>query len=145
VNDSITIATDIVITAPPERVWSVLIDFAGYTDWNPYLVRIDGDAVAGGTITVHAVNRPGAEPMTQPVDVVAVAFPEMAWEGGMADRGLWKGDHRFRVAAHTLGTRFDHFEHFSGSEAARLLDAYGDVIRDNFIRFNMALKRRCEA
>ncbi len=140
-----TIATAIDIAASPERVWSVLTDLASYAAWNPYLVRIEGDAVPGTTITVHAVARPGDDPMTQPVEIISVMFPEMAWEGGMADRSLWKGDHRFRVSADGDGTRFDHFEHFSGSQAPRILDAYADIIRQNFIIFNAALKSRCEA
>jgi hypothetical protein len=145
VTDRITIATDIVIAAPPERVWAVLTAFAHYAEWNPYIVCIDGEAVTGAVITVHAVNKPGTEPMAQAVDVVAMAFPEMAWEGGLPDRSLWKGDHRFRLTADGSGTRFDHFEFFSGSEAPRLLAAYADLIRHNFTRFNQALKLRCEA
>lgn len=143
--DVVTIATDIAIAAPPERVWSTLTDFASYAEWNPYLVRVEGDAAPGTIITVHAVNQPGADPMIQSVDVIAVAFPEMAWEGGMPDRALWKGDHRFRVSADGGGTRFDHFEYFSGSEAPKILAAYSEIIRKNFITFNTALKARCEA
>lgn len=140
-----TIATAIDIAASPERVWSVLTDLASYAAWNPYLVRIEGDAVPGTTIMVHAVARPGDDPVVQPVNIISVTFPDMAWEGGTPDRSLWKGDHRFRVSADGDATRFDHFEHFSGSKAPRILAAYADIIRQNFIIFNAALKSRCEA
>jgi hypothetical protein len=36
-----------VIDAPPERVWKVLADFAGWDQWNPTLFRASGPPVAG--------------------------------------------------------------------------------------------------
>jgi hypothetical protein len=139
----VTIATAITIAAPPDLVWAVLTDFACYAEWNPYLVLIEGSATAGTTIQVHACHRPDTPAVVQPVAVVAVAFPEMAWEGGLPDRSAWRGEHHFRVRADATGTHFDHFEHFSGSEAAGILAAHGDTIRANFTIFNLALKRRC--
>jgi uncharacterized protein YndB with AHSA1/START domain len=40
----ITIETEILINADIEHVWAVLTDYAAYADWNPYLVRVDGEA-----------------------------------------------------------------------------------------------------
>ena len=37
-----TLCSEIVVAAPPERVWEVLVDLARYPDWNPFLVAASG-------------------------------------------------------------------------------------------------------
>ncbi len=139
-----TIETNILIAAPIGRVWSILTAFDRYAEWNPYLVRVEGDAIPGSIITVHAVPTPGADPMVSPVTVIAVEPYAMRWEGGLPDRDQWMGDHWFVLTREGDATRLDHFEHFSGSLAATILSAHGATIRDNFIRFNDALRAHSE-
>jgi hypothetical protein len=140
-----TIATEIDIAAPVATVWDALTDYAAYADWNPYLVRIEGEAVAGSSITVHSRPVTDGDVMVAPVDVVSVAPYIMRWEGGYPDRNQFKGDHWFVLEAAPGGTRLKHFEHFSGSRAADILGAYRSIIAANFVRFNTALKARAES
>lgn len=141
-----TISTEINIPAPIEAVWAVLTDLAGYAEWNPYLVRVQGRAKAGGVIVVHACSVPGAEPLVQEVEVVSVEPYTMRWEGGLPNRELFKGDHWFVLdAVGCSATRLRHFEHFSGARSAQVMARYGEVIRANFERFNAALVDRCAA
>lgn len=140
----LTIETDVLIAAPPAAVWAALTDYPGYADWNPYLVRVEGAAAAGADIVVHSVPLPGQPPMLATVRVVGVEFPAMRWEGGLADRSQFRGDHHWVLAAEGDGTRLRHFEHFDGALAADILARHGDTIRAAFIRFNVALKARCE-
>jgi len=48
------IETAIDIAAPPLAVWNVLVDFAAYPDWNPFIRRLHGEATVGndGVVTV---------------------------------------------------------------------------------------------
>ena len=140
----ITIATHIDIAATPDNVWKVLIDYPAYAEWNPYIVRIIGTC-GDAQITVHAAARPDAPPILQTIDAVSAEFPELVWAGGLADRHQFAGDHRFCVTEIATGTRFDHFEHFTGTQAEALIDRHGALITTNFNRFNIALKQRCEA
>ena len=39
---STPLSSEIEIDASPDRVWSVLTDFAAYPDWNPFIRRLDG-------------------------------------------------------------------------------------------------------
>jgi hypothetical protein len=45
------------IEAPPEVVWSVMLDLDAYPDWNPFVVRIDGPAgrpaAVGDELVLH--------------------------------------------------------------------------------------------
>lgn len=138
------IATSIDIAAPIEQVWALLTGFENYTDWNCYIVQIDGAAVAGTTITVHAVMQPGAAPMAQPVDIVAIAPYIMRWQGGFADRTRFCGDHHFQLDALPTGCRFNHFEDFSGTQAEAILAAHSETIAVNFSLFNQSLKQAAE-
>jgi hypothetical protein len=138
------IITSIGIDAPIDVVWQKLTDFAGYSDWNPYLIRVEGMAEAGTTITVHQVPRPGADIIVAPADVVEIAPYNMRWIGGLPDRAEFKGDHRFELTEAQSGVNFIHHEQFSGRQADTILAAYGAIIRDNFERFNRALKAACE-
>lgn len=142
-----TVETVIDIAAPVERVWAILTGFDAYVDWNPYLVRIEGEPVPGTDIVV--TSRPGGNgsEMTQSVKVVAVEpLRSMRWEGGLPDRGQFIGDHRFELRALSAGaTRLRHYEHFGGSLAEDILNRHGLVIETSFNLFNQALKARAEA
>lgn len=45
----LTLRTDLDIDAPVQRVWSVLLDFANYPKWHPF-VELAGTAMEGGTL-----------------------------------------------------------------------------------------------
>ncbi|TNE91206.1 MAG: SRPBCC domain-containing protein [Deltaproteobacteria bacterium] len=44
------------IDAPAELVWDVMVDFARYGEWNPFLPQVDEDgAGVGGRLVLHVV------------------------------------------------------------------------------------------
>lgn len=140
-----TIETEIMIDTSPERVWAALTDYGRYGEWNPYIFRIEGEPALGSTITVHASPAPGADPLVQPIQVVAVEpCAVMRWEGGLPDRAQFLGDHWWTLDAQGPGTRLCQFEHFSGALAPAILEAHRDLIRGNFVRSNEALKAHIE-
>jgi uncharacterized protein YndB with AHSA1/START domain len=49
-----TIVSDTVeIAAPQDFVWSVLVDYARYPDWNPYTFRVDTVLELGADVVLH--------------------------------------------------------------------------------------------
>jgi hypothetical protein len=138
------IATSIDIAAPIEQVWALLTGFDDYARWNRYIVRIDGAALPGTTVTVHAIMQSGAALMVQSADVIAVAPYAMHWRGGLPDRSRFCGDHHFQLDALPTGCRFNHFEDFSGMQAATILAAHSETIAANFALFNQSLKDTAE-
>jgi hypothetical protein len=42
----------VVVEAPRDLVWNLLTDFDGYSEWNPYITRAQGEARVGETVTL---------------------------------------------------------------------------------------------
>ncbi|WP_426042013.1 SRPBCC family protein [Brevundimonas sp. TWP2-3-4b1] len=141
-----SIATQISIRCPVERAWTVLTTFEDYPIWNPYIVRIEGEACAGGRILTYAHVEGAADPVVQTIDLVSITPFTMRWQGGLNDRSLLFGDHWFELVAESEHTiLFRHYEHFTGSRTDEILEAYGSRIEQSFGRFNDSFKLRCEA
>jgi uncharacterized protein YndB with AHSA1/START domain len=45
--------TEIEISAPAERVWELLTDFASYPQWNPFIRNISGLPASGERLEVR--------------------------------------------------------------------------------------------
>ena len=47
-----TVEARVAISAPPERVWQVLLDFERYREWNPLLDYLGGEPAVGKRLTL---------------------------------------------------------------------------------------------
>jgi hypothetical protein len=131
------------IAAPPAAVWSVLIDFAAYPDWNPFIRRLQGEARAGARLEV-TVQPAGGRAMTfKPTVLAAEPNRELRWRGRVLLPGLFDGEHGFRLEPVASGCRFHHGETFSGL----LVPLFAGTLaatEQGFVAMNEALKRRVE-
>src|SRR5216683_3317082 len=57
------IATSVDVDAPASLVWRILIDFAAYPEWNPFIRRINGKLEVGARLEV-TIQPPDRKPMT---------------------------------------------------------------------------------
>src|ERR1700677_2716288 len=75
-----SVQTSILINAPAKDVRAVLYDFADYPKWNPFLVRVEGDAEEGKQlyVTVKAAGKPE---LTGDVTVVKATETQLTWKG----------------------------------------------------------------
>jgi hypothetical protein len=137
------IATSILIAAPRARVWSVLMDFPRYPEWNPFIRSLVGKAEVGERLEA-VIQPPGRKAETFRPVVVAVE-PELTfrWRGSLPIPGLFTGEHRFDLSDEAGGTRFRHGEFFTGM----LVPFVGGILAATargFEGMNEALKARCE-
>ena len=135
---------EIDIDASPSAVWATLTDTASYPDWNPFIRRLSGDLQEGAKLDVR-IEPPGGRAMSFKPTVLGVEDErELRWLGHFLMRGLFDGEHIFRLEA--LGesrTRFTQAERFSGI----LVRAFGSVLDKTelgFEQMNAALKARIE-
>lgn len=138
------IETVVDIAAPPVAVWRVLLDFASYPEWNPFVRRIEGEARVGARLRV-TVQPPGRKPMTfRPTVRAAEPGRELRWLGRVLIPGLFDGEHAFVLESSEAGCRLCHEERFTGVLAGAFPSMLADTAK-GFEAKNAALARRVES
>ena len=130
--------------APAERVWAILMAAERWAEWNPF-AKVSGRFAVGERVFV-TLTPPGKGTSTfRPTVVRMEPGRELRWIGSLGVRGLFDGEHGFRVTAEDVGrSRFEQFEMFTGLLAAPILWAVRDATRQGFEAMNRALKKRAE-
>jgi hypothetical protein len=138
-----SIATEVVVDAPPARVWSVLVDLPAYREWNPFIVEAGGEVVAGQRLRLRMA-LPGRDPMTiEPRLLVVEPERELRWKGRLGVPGLFDAEHAFVLHALDDGrTRVDHVERFTGVLLPIARPLIHDATVAAFHSMNAALARR---
>ena len=139
------LSSEIMIDAPSEVVWQVLVDFDSYPDWNPVEIEASGEPFVGAPFE-HTGKLPGRNPRTFNAKIIAATPPRaLAWKGRIMVPGLFDVRHHFEIDP--LGddrSRLRQFEHFSGV----LVPFMRGVLRDTQAAFelaNAAIKQRAES
>ena len=107
-----SVHAELVIPAPPEAIWSVLTDAAGYEEWNPVFAGVEGDYREGGKMAYRMRDASGTE-----TDVTATVIKlepgrELNQFGGM--RGILTFDHHWFLEPVEGGTRVTQHEEYRG-------------------------------
>lgn len=137
--------TEIEIDAPPFAVWAVLTDFSRFRDWNPFIPSISGEARVGARLEVVISPPEGREMKFRPTVLVADPEKELRWIGHLFFRGLFDGEHFFRLVEVGGGrTRFVQGENFSGILVKPMAGLLTNTAR-GFVYMNQAIKRRVES
>ncbi|MCB9246720.1 MAG: SRPBCC domain-containing protein [Flavobacteriales bacterium] len=137
--------TEVVISASPSIVWSVLTDFGTYPLWNPFIKKLEGEFRPGSSIDVQ-IHPPNSKPMRfKPVCRVANIAQELRWKGHLLIPGLFDGEHIFELKELPQGkTHFVQREQFSGILVPILWNSIRANTRAGFEAMNEALKNRAE-
>lgn len=136
----VRIETELVIAAPPKRVWSVLADLARWGEWNPLMPEARGTLELGGKLAVVAHGPDGKRLRFTARVVEFEPGRALAWKGGVP--GVLLGRHYFRLASHEGGgTRLTHGEEWSGLYP-RLKAARLEALRPGYEALNRALAER---
>ena len=140
-----TVATQIDINAPPERVWAVLTNFEQHPRWNPFIRHISGVVEEGARLHV-TLGPPDGKAMTfKPVVTRAEPAQALAWLGTLLARWVFAGEHTFLLEPLLDGgTRFHHGEKFTGLLVPFLRKSLDTDTRHGFEAMNAALKVEAE-
>ncbi|MET9610562.1 SRPBCC domain-containing protein [Streptomyces sp. NPDC006512] len=140
-----TIATEISIDATPEEVWATLTDLPRYCTWNPFIRQAAGEVVPGGRLDLTMYSESGKPTVFRPTVLVVNPAVEFRWVGRFLVRGLFDGEHYFRLAeGPNRTTRLEHGERFSGLLVPFLGKVLAGTSR-NFTAMNDALRTRAES
>jgi len=131
------------IDAPVAQVWEAVMDFATYSEWNPFMVEMSGELKVGSVY--DAVTRvPGRKDMRFPSKVTEMKQHDRLVLRGTQIKGLFWTDHSFNFEQ--VGpnkTKFCQNIVFKGI----LVPFAGGRIKDvqkGLDQMNEALKARCE-
>lgn len=138
--------TEIEIAATPERVWSILLDFPSYPDWNPFIRSIKGIAKVGDRLTVRIQPQGGKGMTFRPTLLTVVPDTELRWLGRFLLPAIFDGEHCLQI--NQLAPRrvsFIHSERFSGILVPFVKSSLDGGTKAGFIAMNQALKSRAES
>jgi hypothetical protein len=129
------------IAAGPEVIWAVLVDGAGYPEWDSGVTSVDGEIAPGARIKVVSEAAPGR---SFPVKVTEFEpGKRMTWSGGMP-LGLFKGVRTFTLdPAGNGATAFTVREEYSGPLLPLIWRSMPDL-GPSFTQFANGLKARAE-
>ncbi|MDD3246469.1 MAG: SRPBCC domain-containing protein [Methanosarcina sp.] len=142
------ISTEIEIFASVDRIWQILMDFAAYPNWNPYIKEISGEAKVGSKIKVHM--KPEWEKkgvIIHPRIIRLEPGKELTWKGSFFFPGLLDGEHSL-ILEEISGrkVRFIQKEIFNGIAIPIISTSWSiekGTVR-SFGDMNNALKKRAE-
>lgn len=138
--------TEIDIDAPVARVWAVLVDFASYPRWNPFIVSVRGRPEVGARLRITLQSEAGKRMRFSPRVTVADPGRELRWLGRLLLPGLFDGEHRFLLEVLAADkTRLVHSESFRGLLVRPLQGSLQRDTRRGFEAMNRTLKARVEA
>ncbi len=143
----VRVDTEIEIDAPPESVWAVISDFHRYPEWNPLMVKVDGQPREGTRIEWTSVIDNAARDYNATIDRSA-PNQELAWTGPVSSpaRALFWGHHRLLIEEQSKGkVRFVNTEGFGGIATLALRGFLGNQVRRAYEAHNAAVKARAEA
>jgi hypothetical protein len=132
-----------------EVVWRVMLDLAGYPQWNPFIVRVEApggrQARVGDDITLHVQFRGARKLVLSHERITRLEAPnvlEYQFRGPLHHTGLVRG-RRLQVleAASATSTRYSTRESFFGLLAIAIPTK---LVQDGFERHAQALKRHVE-
>jgi hypothetical protein len=132
------------IASTPRQVWEVLIDFAAYPQWNPFIVDAGGTARTGTQLTLR-MQPVGARAMTlRPIVYDVTDERRLQWVGRVITPRILTAEHTFTIEPRDAGCRLMQQECFRGLLVpflSRSLDAH---TLPAFTAMNAALKARVE-
>ena len=139
------VRTEIEINASPQRVWSILVDFDKYEQWNPFINRIIGQAKEGAKITIHIETPAGKSRKYEPTVTKIDQGRELCWQGKSSIPGFLNGEHIFTIEPlQAKRVRFVQREVFDGLLASFFGKGLDTDVKQGFKEMNKALKERAE-
>jgi hypothetical protein len=138
---ALEIKTTIEIEGSIEQVWTELMDWRAYPNWNPFIRSIQGKALKGEKIHID-LGKMKFNPKIKELD----EHKRFAWLGHLLFPGLFDGYHSFSLVQKEPGlVIFIQEEKFKGL----LVPFFKKMIlvdtKANFDLMNKALKERVEA
>jgi len=139
------VRSEIEINSYPESVWRILIDFAAYDQWNPFINKIIGAPTEGSKIDIYIETPSGKNRKYSPRITRVEEGRELRWFGKSSLPGFLNAEHIFIIEElQPERVRFIQRELFEGLLTRVFGKGVDTDIRQGFQDMNDALKKRAE-
>lgn len=136
------IKTQIRIETSAQTIWSILMNFEDYPNWNPFIRKISGNVTVGEKLNVF-IQPFNSKGMTfKPKVLVAEKNRRFEWQGHLFFHGIFDGRHIFKIEENNDSScTLFHEEAFGGI----LSFIYNtENAKKSFMAMNEALKEAAE-
>jgi hypothetical protein len=138
------VRTDVEISAPIAKVWSVLMDFDNWKTWNP-ISNASGTASLGSKLNVEMCGKDGKAKQKYISVVTEFKKPKtFRWRAKMMAGFLFTNDKVFELEETLSGTRLIHKELFSGLLVPMFWSHFEKNVPSMLKTMNEALRKTAE-
>lgn len=140
-----SVASDeIVINAPAEVVWHVIVDFANYGLWNTFCPSAKGQPVVGSPLEMQVDLGNGLQPQVEyitkvePIHTIVWSMENKPGDPIHADRA------QYITPIDERSCRYVSIDEFSGELAGVMIEQMGKAVEKGFNDCAAGLKKRAE-
>lgn len=140
------IRTEIEISAPPSKVWSIITDIDKWQEWSPIINASQGQAVLGEELSITMVSEQVGEdgPKYSPVIIDLKEHKYFHWRAHMLVGFVFTNDKIFKLEETDAGTHLVHIETFRGLMASLMAGSVDKNVPAMLDSMNAALKAQAE-
>ena len=140
-----TIETQIMVYSNPDKIWSILTNFKEYELWNPFMIKVVGNAILGSKIEVNIKTISGKQRTYFPIITKCEINRELRWKGKSFLPGIFDGERIFVIEKSSDNrVSFLHKEVVKGLGVKLVGNKLDQDLRESFVKMNKALKARAE-
>ena len=141
-----TIETMIMVDCNPDKIWSILTNIKEYELWNPFMIKVVGNAILGSKIEVNIKTISGKQRTYFPIITKCEINRELRWKGKSFLPGIFDGERIFVIEkSNDNKVSFLHKEVFKGLGVRLVGKKLDQDLKESFVSINKALKARAES
>ena len=135
---------EVIINAPAELVWDILIDFDNYHHWNSFCPHIKGKPELGAALHMQVDLGKGLQTQVEYVTAIEPCH-RIVWSMENKPGDPIHADRTQKITAiDDSSCRYSSFDEFSGEAAAAVVEQLGMEVEAGFNRCASGLKARAE-
>jgi len=140
------IKTEIEISAPPSKVWSIITDINNWQEWSPIINASNGEVSVGSELSITMMGKEEGKngPKYNPVIKELNEPMYFRWRAHMLAGFIFTNDKIFELEETQSGTRVTHTETFKGLLAPVFSGQMKKGVPPMLNSMNVALKELAE-
>ena len=134
--------TEIQISAEPDKVWKILMDLQGWSNWNPIVNKIEGNLEVGAELSITMCDENGKDGRSYKATITAIEENRrFSYVGSMMAKFMFSAERIFELEESQGGTFFVQREIYTGIMAPLFWGKLNEHALPMLKSMNEALKK----